>query len=118
MELPDEIVELILSYGDVVVTQRYCGVIRQLNYISAEFYWQNNHNTRSIWYYRPPGFYPVYILMKNIIKKNLNDHIDDYLNNSYVMRFIGTEAQEQLIRMRHYMSYEAFVRNDFNRLGV
>lgn len=119
MELPDEVVDIILSYGDVIVTQRYCGVIRQLNYYMSEFDWQHNHNSRSIWYLRPPNYYPCYALMKNNMKRHLNIWIKDFPRNfSYVMRFKGTREGEQLVQDRRYEHYMNFISNTVDPLAL
>jgi hypothetical protein len=105
MELPTELVDLILSYGDVEVTQRYDGVIRQLKYFVREFDWQHNHNKLSVWYYRPTNVYPCFVLMKNRMKFHLEKFIQDYPYR-YVMLFKGSEEDQEkiLARRREYMS--------------
>ncbi|MGA1047991.1 MAG: hypothetical protein ACO3UU_08260, partial [Minisyncoccia bacterium] len=75
MELPDEIVDLILSYGDVLVTQRYCGVIRQLNYYKNEFSYQIKNPWSHHWRNKPAFYYPLFIFTKCKIKKNLTEYI-------------------------------------------
>lgn len=67
MELPDELVDLILSYGDVVVTERYKGVLLQLKYYTKEFKYQQN-NPYGLWYECPNFYYIGFTLTKNRIK--------------------------------------------------
>lgn len=73
--LPDEIVEEILSYGDVCVTQKYQGTLQQIKYHIKEFQYQQEKNKRSQWYRKPMSYYTLYILMKNNIKLHLGRHI-------------------------------------------
>ena len=40
MNIPHDIVDEILSYGDVNVTQKYNNIVRQINYLSNEFNYQ------------------------------------------------------------------------------
>jgi hypothetical protein len=75
MDLPSELVAEILSYGDVMVTQKYDGVLRQLKYHTKEFHYHRNYNPKSQWYYKPTTHYKFYILMKNQIKMNLDKYI-------------------------------------------
>lgn len=75
MSLPDEIIEEILSYGDVEVTQKYHGTLRQMKYHIKEFQYQQDQNKRSQWYRKPMSYYTLYILMKNNIKLHLDRHI-------------------------------------------
>lgn len=104
MELPNEVVDIILSYGDVVVTQRYHGVLCQLKYYEREFDWQHNYNTRSIWYWRATNTYPAFVLMKNRLKFRLDLWVHDYPYR-YVMMFPGSaEDNEKILqRRREYM---------------
>jgi len=74
-DLPSELVAEILSYGDVMVTQKYDGVLRQLKYHTKEFHFHRNYNPLSQWYYKPATHYKFYILMKNQIKMNLDKYI-------------------------------------------
>ena len=46
MDLPSELVAEILSYGDVMVTQKYDGVLRQLKYHTKEFHYHRNYNPK------------------------------------------------------------------------
>jgi hypothetical protein len=75
MDLPSELVAEILSYGDVEVTQKYDGVLRQLKYHTKEFDYHRNYNINSQWYYKPTTHYKFYILMKNQMKKHLDKYI-------------------------------------------
>jgi hypothetical protein len=75
MDLPMDLVYEILSYGDVVVTEKYEGVLRQLKYHKKEFMYQRNNNPLSQWYFKPDSYYTLYILMKNQMKKHLDKYI-------------------------------------------
>jgi len=75
MYLPDELVSEILSYGDVYVTQKYDGVLRQLNYHKKEYDYRRFYDNLSQWYLKPSSHYKLYILMKNQIKKRLDQYI-------------------------------------------
>ena len=85
MYIPPELVAEILSYGDVIVTQKYDGVLRQLKYHKKEFEYHRNYNTRSQWYYKPTTHYKFYILMKNQIK----NHLDKYIYTSKPSKIHG-----------------------------
>ena len=75
MDLPMELVYEILSYGDVVVTEKYESVLRQLKYHTKEFQYHRNYNPLSQWYFKPDSYYTLYILMKNQIKMHLDKYI-------------------------------------------
>jgi len=75
MYIPPEIVDEILSYGDVMVTQKYDGVLRQLKYHKNQFMYHRNYNRISQWYLKPESYYVLYILMKNSIKSHLDQYI-------------------------------------------
>ena len=75
MDLPMELVYEILSYGDVVVTEKYESVLRQLKYHTKEFQYHRNYNPLSQWYFKPDSYYTLYILMKNKIKMHLDKYI-------------------------------------------
>jgi len=75
-------VDEILSYGDVIVTQKYDGVLRQLKYHKNQFMYHRNYNRISQWYLKPESYYVLYILMKNSIKSHLDQYI--YTHKSLV----------------------------------
>ena len=82
MYIPPELVAEILSYGDVMVTQKYDGVLRQLTYHKNQFMYHRNYNRISQWYLKPESYYVLYILMKNSIKSRLDEYI--YTHKSLV----------------------------------
>lgn len=78
-----EIVNEILSYGDVEVAQKFECVLRQLKYHKSEY--DNNRSTNRIsgWYYSTPYHFKLYILLKNRIKQNIDKHIFTNKLNSF-----------------------------------
>ena len=74
MELPNDIIDEILSYGDVDVTQKYEGVLLQLNFYIKEF---NYHRKQpnNVWSTYADYEYKIYALTKSKIKKYPNDYI-------------------------------------------
>lgn len=94
MELPDEIIDLILSYGDVVVTQRYHAVVRQLKYLEEEFSYQIKNPWSYHWRNKPRYYYPMYIFTKCNIKQQLSEDMnivcpsETYLNLMFEHRVI------------------------------
>lgn len=74
MELPNDIINEILSYGDVDVTQKYEGVLLQLKFYIKEF---NYHRKQpyNIWSTYDDYEYKIYALTKNRIKKYPNEYI-------------------------------------------
>lgn len=74
MELPNDIINEILSYGDVDVTQKYEGVLLQLKFYRKEFnYYRKRPN--NIWSAYADYEYKIYALTKSKIKKYPNDYI-------------------------------------------
>ena len=66
--LPDDIINEIISYGDVNVTQKYKGVIIQLNYYKKEFDYQRKSHKNGYWYGVSGDHYNLYILYKSLDK--------------------------------------------------
>lgn len=115
MNLPIEIVNEILSYGDVEVTQKFECVLRQLKYHKSEYDYQRSSNKKSEWYYRPSTHFKLYILMKNQIKQNIYKFIFTYkLNSFYNINFIfqHTLTNTQL----HFVNYNS--ENMFSILNI
>lgn len=48
--LPEDIINEIMSYGDVNVTLKYKGVLNQLNYYRKEFDYQRKKHKTGCWY--------------------------------------------------------------------
>lgn len=65
MELPDDIIELILGYGDVVVTQRYTSVMLELEYYHCEFNYQTADIGSATWYRKPACYFPLFVFNKS-----------------------------------------------------
>ena len=73
MNIPHDIVDEILSYGDVNVTQKYNNIVRQINYLSNEFNYQRKKNRTSIWYNKSKHSIMYFINMKNRQKQAINN---------------------------------------------
>ena len=119
MKLPNDIIDEILSYGDVDVTQKYEGVLLQLNFYIKEF---NYHRKKpnNVWSTYADYEYKIYALTKSKIKKyilkiskksrvfiNTDDHFLSTFNTSSCKNIITfsrrcpTEAGSRPTARRH-----------------
>ena len=75
-QTPDEVVKKILSYGDPIVTQRFNGVMRQIQYYNGEFHYHRTNHFRPFcrWYDVSETDYYMYALREVFLKK----HVDKY----------------------------------------
>jgi hypothetical protein len=71
IELPDDVIDLILSYGDPIVNQKYIFVMKQLRFLKKEFNYKRlqPYNT---WHGYKESEFKHYILYKNNSKNSLN----------------------------------------------
>lgn len=62
--LPDELLDMILSYGDCIVNKKYYFVMKELKDTKEKFY-RSIQNNYSIWYQTNEDYFYVYCLRKN-----------------------------------------------------
>ena len=83
-ELPDDITNEILSYGDPAVTHKHYIVMKQISYYAREFtYHRTNHYKPFCrWYGVLESDYFKYALREVFLKKHVNKYYGD-LNMNY-----------------------------------
>ena len=69
--LPDDVIDIILSYGDPIITQKYSFVMKQLEYLMNEFNYKRI-KLFNTWYGYHEYHFKYYILYKNNSKSALN----------------------------------------------
>lgn len=83
--LPDDICDKILSYGDPDIRKKFVNVMSQISYYNSEFKYQRK-NTCCRWYNIPEEDYYKYALREVYLKKNVNKYYGElssrYFGNS------------------------------------
>lgn len=72
ISLPDELIDEILSYGDIESHLKMNSVIIQINYYSKEFDYHRNRNRFSPFYQCPKTKYPQFAFRQIENKKDLD----------------------------------------------
>jgi len=94
MTLPTDVINIILSYGDVIVTEKYKRVLCQLDYFIKEFNYQRLINNYSSWFDTDHTHFKLFAFMKTSIERDLaglavcekyhfyhyNEHTDESLS--------------------------------------
>lgn len=71
INLPDDVINHILSYGDPIITQKYSFVMKQMKFLNTEF----NYKRKQLynrWYLYKDTDFKHYILYKNNSKSSIN----------------------------------------------
>jgi hypothetical protein len=71
VQLPDDVINYILDYGDPRINQKYNFVLIQLKYLNNEFNY-NRKKKYNTWYGYEENEFKHYILYKNNSKSSLN----------------------------------------------
>jgi len=71
IELPKDIIDIILSYGDPIVNQKYFFVMKQFRFLKKEFNYKRLQPYNKWYHYRESEFMH-YILYKNNSKNAMN----------------------------------------------
>lgn len=71
VNLPDDVIDIILSYGDPIINQKYSFVMKQLEYLMNEFNYKRK-NRFNTWHGYHEYHFKYYILYKNYSKRALN----------------------------------------------
>jgi len=83
-QLPDDMVGVIMSYGDPLITDLYKNVMGQLLYHMNEFNIHRNNKQRPFnrWFLLPETDYYKYVLRECFLKKHINKYYGT-LSNTY-----------------------------------
>lgn len=104
--LPIELVNEILSYGDVLITKKYESVLNEMKQLQTNFY-RCQDSYQSIWYKAPTNYYFYFILRHNFHKrKQKYPHLD-------VTRFLSKKiTDENLVWVGdNYLTYFPLMQN-------
>ena len=91
MELPQEIMDEIMSYGDPMVTQKHQSVIRQIEYhrkmldIDSKLPRMVYLGRANVYGGISPEYFYLYILDKSCMKKNIYCHKSKYFGYNGMM---------------------------------
>jgi hypothetical protein len=69
--LPDDVIENILSYGDPIITEKYTCVLLQIEYLKNEFNY-NRKRPYNVWCGYSDAWFIKYALYKNNNKISIN----------------------------------------------
>ena len=87
--LPDDLLNSVLSYGDPDNTFKYSNVLDQLKYYKEEFdyYRHNKGRPENRWYNASDNEYYKYALRETFLKRNVNKYYGDLNDNFLISSF-------------------------------
>jgi hypothetical protein len=79
LDLPNDIITHIMSYGHPVITKLYTNVLDQLLYHMREFNYHRSNQAKPFnrWYLLPETDYYKYTLRESFLKKHINKNYSD-----------------------------------------
>jgi len=90
IELPKDVIDIILSYGDPIINEKYSFVMKQIEYLKREFNYKRLQ-PYNIWYHYTESDFMEYILYKNNSKSVMNyRHVK--CDHAFCIIPVGTET--------------------------
>ena len=105
--LPDDIIRVIMSYGDPVITNLHKNVMDQLLYHMSEFNYHRSNKEKPFnrWFLLPETDYYKYVLRECLLKKHINKYYEylttDYgsLSTNYVSNYLTIMNNNDIINI-------------------